>query len=224
MTIVGNDKYYVLTPEVDEDSYFYLYASSFKSTGKIYLYFEGQRSDFKYDQLQVCFTNENPTSITAVSNCKFNYINYYQRKTGKERDKYYYSFDYIDKYAPTTSNKKYIIVHFKTDRIPSRMPILTVKASSNDIYEEDMRKDVEKIFSIVFIIFIIICPIIFLVAMIIGIILCCTCCKNKRTVGIQGYAPQPNLELVNPIIHPLGPPVGNYSIKIFLIFFPPMII
>ena len=214
MTIVSPEQYHVLTPEVNEDSYFYLLTENFFSTAKVYLYFRDQRSHFKYNELEICYTDENPKSKTAVSNCRFRWINYYRATTDKNGDKYYYSFDYYDRYSFKQLYKKYIIVHFKTDKQYSQGPILTVKASTKDIYNEESNKDVQKIFSIIYVIFLLICPTIILVAIILSIIFCCICCKNQRTVGMQGYpAPQPNMAFANPIIYPLAPPAGNYAIN-----------
>ena len=153
MTIVSPEQYHVLTPEVNEDSYFYLLTENFFSTAKVYLYFRDQRSHFKYNELEICYTDENPKSKTAVSNCRFRWINYYRATTDKNGDKYYYSFDYYDRYSIKQLYKKYIIVHFKTDKQYSQGPILTVKASTKDIYNEESNKDVQKFFSIIYVIF-----------------------------------------------------------------------
>ena len=117
MTIVSPEQYHVLTPEVNEDSYFYLLTENFFSTAKVYLYFRDQRSHFKYNELEICYTDENPKSKTAVSNCRFRWINYYRATTDKNGDKYYYSFEENDsfnivmEYGGDTNLKQFIHAH-----------------------------------------------------------------------------------------------------------------
>ena len=194
---------YVLTPEKNEQSYFYIMADKYKSTGKVYLYFEDQRYNFEYNQLEICYTDENPKSDTAVSNCEFKRIKYYQRILNSDRrDKYYYSFDYIDKDIRKPIFRDYVIVHFNIRKALDGMSIFSVKTSTNDIYEEDMKKGIKKILSIIFII---IGSIIALAT--IGLIIY-FCCKKKKRIEIQGYpAPQPNLAISNPIDAPYVSPI-----------------
>ena len=97
MTYVGLNRLFELTPEENEESYFYLMANNYKSTGKVHLCFEDQRYNFESNQLEICYTDEKPFSDTVVSNCEFRKINYYQRiLSSYSCDRYYYSFDYID--------------------------------------------------------------------------------------------------------------------------------
>ena len=213
MTNIGIDGLFVLTPEVNEESYFYIKAENYKSSGKIYLYCEDQHYNFKYNQLEICYTDENPKSDTAVENCKFKLINYSQKVLNSDnRDKYYYSFDYMDKDTSKLIFREYIIVHFKIRKAADGNSIFSVKTSTKDIYEEDKKNNVKKALSLIQIICIIISSILILGAIIGATIFFCR--KRKKALEIQGYAaPQPNLAMPNNITYPLSPSIDDNSVN-----------
>ena len=117
----------------------------------------------------------------------------------------------MDKDTSKPIFRDYIIVHFKIRKASDGNSIFSVKTSTKDIYEEDMKNNVNEALSLIHIICIIIVSMLILAAIIASTIFFCR--KRKKALEIEGYAaPQPNLAMPNNITYPLSPPIEDNSI------------
>ena len=199
---IGVEQLTILSPGDYKGSYFYVKADRFRREGKVYLLVKDQGSGFEYNNFEICYTDEDPSSNKSVKNCDFKRISYYAMDKGDGDEKnYYYKFNYVDK--KDNIFRENIIAHF--ERKYKISGILTVKSSTLDIYKEKKEKE-SRIFSSIFqMILIFVGLLILLAAIIIGIVFFYSWYKKKKFFSPQLKEKlQPNLETEFPENSPLG--------------------
>ena len=182
MTQVSRSSRASLPTTSSEDKYFYLTNRNYYSNSNyIYICLEDNNFGLSYNNIQYCLTNTNPNynPDSALSNCSFSSIPYYNTKNSSGITKYYYRI-------PTTSSSySYSIINYEGSY------------SSGNLYVtsdyENISSDDSKGSSSGAIIGIIVGSIAVLVIMIIIIYRCC-CKKNKIDFipVTQPYYPDPN--------------------------------
>ena len=134
MATIGVHQLVRFSLEENKDIYFYIEADNFRASDRVYLLVEVQQFDYSDTNLQICYTDENPNSITFISNCEFRSINYYKIDNSNSAINLYYQF-------PNNGDNiitKYIIVHY--DLHHAYNGILGFICSPKDIYKEDEDK------------------------------------------------------------------------------------
>ena len=203
MTSVGVDQMTVLSPGDDKESYFYLKADRYSQKGKVYLLVQDQGSGFEYDEIEICYTDEDPSSSNSVKNCDFKEISYYSKDKGDvDAKNYYYKFNNVNK--KDNIFRENIIVRFER-KSKTNSGILTVKTSTVDIYKEKKGKDSRNSSPAFQIILICVGLLILLAAIITGIASVYSWYKKKKFFTPQlKEEQQPNLEAEFPENSPLG--------------------
>ena len=91
-----------------EDKYFYLTNSNYYSYSTyIYICFEDNNFGLKYNNIKYCQTHTNPSSSpnSAVNECSFSTISYYNTQSSSGINRYYYKIS-------TSSSYYYSIVYY----------------------------------------------------------------------------------------------------------------
>ena len=207
-TSVGVDEKTVLSPGNDKDSYFYLQAYRYSRKGIVYLLVQDQGNGFEYNDMEICYSDSTPSSHT-IKDCNFERIFYYSKDPGDvDKKNYYYKFNYVDK--KDYIFREYIIVHFKT-----YSSILTVKCSTEDIYQGIKEKESRYSFSTFKIILVCTGLLIFLASVITCIVYLRSCFKKMKFIGPQlKEEQQSNLAAEIPENFPLEPPQFNQAINV----------
>ena len=92
-----------------ENKYFYLTNNDYFSySSYIYICLEEKSFNLSYNNIQYCLTNTNPGSSpdSAVNDCYFTKISYYNYRSESNIDKYYYKI-------PITNSYSYSIIHYE---------------------------------------------------------------------------------------------------------------
>ena len=206
-TIVGVEQMIVLSPENDRESYFYLEADRYSYKGIVYLLVRDLGNGFEYNDIEICYSNDSPSSHT-IKDCNFERIFYYSKDAEDGGNKnYYYKFNYVDK--KDNIFREYIIVHFKT-----YSGSVTVKCSTEDIYQRVKEKKSQYHFAIFRIILACAGLLLFLAGIITCIVYIRSCFKKKKLFGPElKEEQQPNLSAEIPVNFPLEPPQVNQAIN-----------
>jgi len=169
-----------------KDNYFYFSTWTYYSGySYAYLYFEDRSYNLNYNSLEVCFTNNNPSS--GISSCSFSKISLYKSSSSSSYDQYLYQISYRSTY--------YIVVKYS-----SRTSVLSSARLSVQVADTDIFNIVGAVLSTLAIVGIVIGSLV--VLSIIITILCCCCICAKAATPVTYVNPQP-IYYTNPVTYPL---------------------
>ena len=107
-----------LTPEKTDTNYAYIKTEEFDYYEEIELTFTDNGTSFCYNELEICYTNEEPLNESTISNCTFKTITYFKKNRILNHlyngTKYYYRFGIFEDMDNKIS-KNYIIIHYRVN-------------------------------------------------------------------------------------------------------------
>ena len=204
MTQVSRSSRASLPTTSSEDKYFYLTNRNYYSNSNyIYICLEDNNFGLSYNNIQYCLTNTNPNynPDSALSNCSFSSIPYYNTQNSSGTTKYYYRI------PATSSSYSYSIINYEGS------------SSSGNLYVtsdyENISSDDNKGTSSGAIIGIVVGLIAVLVILIIIIYRCC-CKKNKIDLMpvTQPYYADPNSFQFPPNQNNMLLPIDNPNVQL----------